>query len=151
MMNQERYDEASQYLAAARDMSSACAARYQIALTRMSQAQLAILRGNPDAARLPLEESRATFKALGASPALKQAEELAAQIRIPRTDAPNRLSAREQQVLALLVLGKSDRLIADQLFISPRTVMQHVANIMRKLDVDSRTAAAVEAVRRELV
>jgi DNA-binding NarL/FixJ family response regulator len=61
------------------------------------------------------------------------------------------LSKREMEVLRLLVEGLSDREIAERLFISPYTVGRHVSNILAKLDVDSRTAAAIWAVRNGLV
>ena len=57
------------------------------------------------------------------------------------------LSARELDVLRLLVHGHSDRDIAEALFISHRTVTTHVTNILNKLGVESRTAAATVAVR----
>ncbi|HEU0113928.1 MAG TPA: LuxR C-terminal-related transcriptional regulator, partial [Thermomicrobiales bacterium] len=62
-----------------------------------------------------------------------------------------RLSPREREVLRLLVEGKSDREIADALFISYRTVTNHVASILAKLDAPTRTAAATIAVRQEFV
>ncbi|MDQ3548800.1 MAG: LuxR C-terminal-related transcriptional regulator, partial [Chloroflexota bacterium] len=60
------------------------------------------------------------------------------------------LSAREMDVLRLIVEGKSDREIAAALFISHHTVMRHVSNVLGKLDVKSRTAAATYAVRHDL-
>ena len=54
-------------------------------------------------------------------------------------------------VLRQLVDGRSDRQIGDTLSISHRTVMRHVEHILAKLDVDSRTAAATQAVRLHLV
>lgn len=54
-----------------------------------------------------------------------------------------RLTPREQQVLALVGAGHSDRQIADLLYISPATVTRHVGNVLRKLEVRSRTAAAM--------
>lgn len=57
------------------------------------------------------------------------------------------LTRRELEVLRLLAEGASDREIAERLFISPHTVMRHVAAILRKLEVTSRTAAATWAVR----
>jgi excisionase family DNA binding protein len=61
------------------------------------------------------------------------------------------LSSREREVLQLLAEGLSDQQIADQLFLSKRTVSTHVANIRAKLGVDSRTAAASVAIRRGLI
>jgi non-specific serine/threonine protein kinase len=57
------------------------------------------------------------------------------------------LTRREREVLTLLAAGHSDRGIAAELSISPHTVMRHVANVLAKLDVSSRTAAATLALR----
>lgn len=65
--------------------------------------------------------------------------------------APHGLTRRERDVLRLLAEGKSDREIADTLFLSYRTVTSYVTNILGKLGVDSRTAAATYAVRHDLV
>jgi non-specific serine/threonine protein kinase len=61
--------------------------------------------------------------------------------------APHPLTLREQAVLRLVVEGQSNQEIADALCISLRTVQTHVAHILTKLSVDSRTAAATRAVR----
>jgi non-specific serine/threonine protein kinase len=61
------------------------------------------------------------------------------------------LTPRELDVLRLVAAGYSDRQIGEALFISHRTVMRHVEHILAKLDVDSRTAAATQAVRRKIV
>jgi predicted ATPase/DNA-binding CsgD family transcriptional regulator len=60
------------------------------------------------------------------------------------------LTPRELEVLRLLVEGHSDKEIAGALFVSPRTATTHVASILGKLGVSSRTAAAAVAVRRGL-
>jgi DNA-binding CsgD family transcriptional regulator/tetratricopeptide (TPR) repeat protein len=60
---------------------------------------------------------------------------------------PAGLTAREQQVLALLSQGLPDREISRQLFISERTVHHHVSAVLGKIGVSSRTAAAREAAR----
>lgn len=52
------------------------------------------------------------------------------------------LSPREWEVLNLIVLGKTDRQIADELFLSRITVSNHVSHILGKLEVPNRTAAA---------
>jgi DNA-binding NarL/FixJ family response regulator len=65
----------------------------------------------------------------------------------PSSGAPHSLSPRELDVLRLIVEGKSDREIAEELFISHHTVSRHVSNILGKMGVESRTAAAATAVR----
>lgn len=55
------------------------------------------------------------------------------------------LTQREQDVLRLLAKGHSNKEIADQLFVSEKTVKTHVANILQKLDVNTRTQAAILA------
>jgi NarL family two-component system response regulator LiaR len=61
------------------------------------------------------------------------------------------LSAREREVLGLLVKGKSNRVIGEELFISRSTVDFHVSNILGKLGVASRTEAVALAVQHRLV
>jgi len=67
--------------------------------------------------------------------------------RVPRSD----LSAREKAVLALLVRGKRNRQIAEDLGITEGTVKVHVSNIILKLGVSDRTEAATAAIERGLV
>ena len=64
---------------------------------------------------------------------------------------PDPLSNRELEVLKLLVEGRSNQQIANQLVISLATAKTHVRNILNKLSVDDRTQAAVQAMRRGLV
>lgn len=61
------------------------------------------------------------------------------------------LSARESEVIHLLVEGLSNQEIADRLVISLPTAKSHVRSILNKLAVDDRTQAAVQAMRRGLV
>ena len=68
---------------------------------------------------------------------------------MPATNS--QLTHREREVLGLLVVGHTDRKIAEALTISPRTVNRHMSNIFIKLDVPSRAAAAAYAVRRGLI
>ena len=60
------------------------------------------------------------------------------------------LTRRERQVLQLIVDGKTDREIAQALSISSGTASRHVANILHKLDVRTRSAAAAWAIRNGL-
>lgn len=62
-----------------------------------------------------------------------------------------RLSARELEVLQHIVYGETNKEIAASLFISEKTVKNHVTNILRKLGLADRTQAAVYALRHELV
>lgn len=61
------------------------------------------------------------------------------------------LSKREYEVLDLLARGMSNRQISEELFISEKTVKNHVSNILRKLDVNDRTQAVIAALKHGLV
>jgi DNA-binding NarL/FixJ family response regulator len=67
-----------------------------------------------------------------------------------RGDEP-RLTRSEISILRLAAEGCTNREIGAQLYLSPHTVKEYLSNAMRKLDVDSRVAAAVEADRRGLL
>jgi DNA-binding NarL/FixJ family response regulator len=57
------------------------------------------------------------------------------------------LTKREQEVLDLLCKGKSYKVIADELFISPDTVRYHLKNIYKKLQVNSKYEAVIKALK----
>lgn len=61
------------------------------------------------------------------------------------------LTAREQEVLGLMAEGLGDKTIAVELGMSRRTASKHVATILAKLDVESRTAAVTRAMRQGLL
>ena len=61
------------------------------------------------------------------------------------------LTARERDILALLTKGYENQRIADELFISLKTVKTHVSNILSKLEVSDRTQAVVYAFQHHLV
>lgn len=65
--------------------------------------------------------------------------------------ARRRVSRRELEVLGLLTDGLTNRQIAERLVISEHTVHRHITNILRKLDLPTRTAAAAYAVRSGLL
>ena len=67
--------------------------------------------------------------------------------RLTTRAAPAGLTAREQEVLALLSEGLPDREISRRLFISERTVQHHVSALLSKIGAPSRTAAVREAAR----
>ena len=77
------------------------------------------------------------------------ARRLTSSLRAESPDAE--LTTRELEVLRLLGAGKANKEIAAELQISERTARTHVSNILGKLDLSSRTQAALWAVRQGLV
>jgi non-specific serine/threonine protein kinase len=99
-----------------------------------------------------LSPAQAIADALVPEPARTPKPRGADEARGPKSPAERAgLTARELDVLRLLVEGKSDREIGEALYIGHRTVATHVASILNKLDLPSRTAAATHAVRQGLV
>ena len=105
-------------------------------------------------ARMALGAAFATQHAAGKAWAIDEALAAVAGLDVSPAAAvtarPAGLTARELEVLRLIAAGQSDREIADALFISRHTAMKHVANILAKLDVGSRGAAAALAHRLDL-
>jgi DNA-binding NarL/FixJ family response regulator len=64
---------------------------------------------------------------------------------------PDSLTARETQVLRRLALGRSNKEIAGDLFVSEDTVKTHVSHVFAKLQVENRAQAIVQALKRGLV
>jgi DNA-binding CsgD family transcriptional regulator len=123
--------------------------------------------GDRHRAAVELDEARATVAELGAAPLAAEIDRLARRSRLsvaassPTTpsdgaddgdgDEPDDehlgLSPRELQVLALVAEGATNRQVAEQLYISPKTASVHVSNILAKLGVSSRGEAAALARR----
>ena len=82
------------------------------------------------------------------SPALRASPSNSSARRISQCGS---LSEREAQVLRLLAAGKTNRDIAEELFISEKTVARHVSNIFDKLGVSSRTGATAWAYQHNLI
>ena len=57
------------------------------------------------------------------------------------------LTAREREVFELWILNKTTKDIADELFISEKTVRNHISNVMQKLGVNGRASAVVELLK----
>jgi NarL family two-component system response regulator LiaR len=66
-------------------------------------------------------------------------------------DGLDQLTPREREVLALLGLGRTNRELAQELYVSEKTVKTHVSSILSKLHLSDRTQAALFAVRHGLV
>lgn len=69
----------------------------------------------------------------------------------PKNELISQLTEREKDVLKLMVKGKTNPEIADEIFISPHTAKAHVTNILIKMGVDDRVQAAVKAIKMKLV
>lgn len=78
------------------------------------------------------------------------ARRLMASLRAPKEDPLGALTGREREILRMVAAGKANKQIAAELVISERTARTHVSNILRKLDLASRTQAALWAVREGL-
>ena len=81
--------------------------------------------------------------------ASEAAARLMREVRAP--EDPEALTDREAEILMLLARGKANKQIASSLYISEKTVKAHVSAILVKLGVQSRTQAALHAIRTGLV
>ncbi|WP_344296475.1 response regulator transcription factor, partial [Streptomyces synnematoformans] len=107
-----------------------------------------------------LADAHATAVAPGATPLRTAVTALASRARLPLGAGPDPapadpvralgLTSREQEVLKLVTAGRSNRQIAEELFISPKTASVHVSNLMAKLGVSGRGEAAATAHRLRL-
>jgi DNA-binding CsgD family transcriptional regulator/tetratricopeptide (TPR) repeat protein len=124
---------------------------------RRRLAEALLQRGTPAAreqARQELQLARTLLEALGAAPELSRLEAVERHVAPPRRTtvresslhpAQAALTPREREVLGLLARGDSNRVIAETLVISEKTVEVHVSNILGKLGATSRTHAAALA------
>ena len=111
---------------------------------REAEALLAAGAGREEASA-PLRTAAATARSIGALGVLRQAERLAARARIDvgeAADDTGGLTRREREVLVYLAAGRTNRQIAEALYISPRTAGVHVSNILAKLGATTRGEAA---------
>jgi DNA-binding CsgD family transcriptional regulator/tetratricopeptide (TPR) repeat protein len=133
---------------------------YLQAYCRWREAEALLGDGERGQAAVALTEARRVAADLGAGPLLAGVEALAIRSRLDLTVAappappvaapdanPFGLTRRERDVLPLLVRGRTNRQIADELFISENTAGVHVSNILGKLGASTRTEAAGIAAR----
>ncbi len=141
---------------------------YPTAYARWREAEALLLGGLVREQVEPsLRAAHATASELGAASLRAEIEALARRGRLnlgtdaattppPAPEPPSPLdrlglTAREQEVLALVAIGRTNRQIAETLFISPKTATVHVSNILGKLGVRSRVEAATIAHRLGIV
>ncbi|MEU3077535.1 helix-turn-helix transcriptional regulator [Streptomyces laurentii] len=139
---------------------------YELARARYRLADALLAEGGRrDEAAALLHDAHTTADRLGARPLREDAELLAARARLapptgeataPAAPAPEQddafgLTPREQDVLRLVTEGRTNRQIAETLFISPKTASVHVSNILAKLGVSGRGEAAALAHRLRLL
>jgi DNA-binding NarL/FixJ family response regulator len=145
--------------AAAADMWQQLGQPHQVAYACYRQAEALMARDSDrDAAAAALRRAAAVTGRLGARLLDAEVKALARRARLDLAshaeaepaDAPAGnppLTPREAEVLALVAAGRSNRQIAQALFISPKTASVHVSNILAKLGVSSRLEAAAVAHR----
>jgi DNA-binding CsgD family transcriptional regulator len=156
-----RLAAAAGQMAQAARFFGAAAARREAGGQPMAPIEIEQLAPSIRAARAALGEEAYTTAwaqghALSPDEALAEARNLrldsaasAAEAEPPTAD--HGLTRREVEILALLAAGQSTREIAEELFISRTTVARHVANLFRKLGVDSRARATAYAHRHGLI
>jgi DNA-binding NarL/FixJ family response regulator len=135
-------------LEAAIDEYDLAGAPYEAAATRLRLASATGAAGQTERAAREREASKIVAVRIGAMGLVRRASARAGEDSTPRSRTS--LSARELEVLGLIAQGLSNQDIGERLFVSPFTVKRHVANILTKLDLPSRAAAASYAVRNGL-
>jgi ATP/maltotriose-dependent transcriptional regulator MalT len=120
---------------------------YEEAHTCLLLAAVCERRGDQEGRRLEVGAARTLFTQLNAAACLAHIDARSKPTRQP----VGSLSEREMQVLGLVAAGKTNREIAEALFISDKTVARHVSNIFDKLGVSTRTAATAWAYQHHLV
>jgi DNA-binding CsgD family transcriptional regulator/tetratricopeptide (TPR) repeat protein len=141
-----------------------CGQPFRLAYTLFRLAETMLREGDRDSATLPLREAAEITDRLSAMPLRREIELLAVRSRITLEDSSSEaaepvvvderdrlgLTARELEVLRLVASGRSNRQIAEHLFISTKTASVHVSNILAKLGASGRTEAAATAHRLRL-
>ncbi|MEV4112850.1 AAA family ATPase [Nonomuraea sp. NPDC049695] len=128
---------------------------YAEAQSLAGAASAALAAGDRQEAAARLGRARELAGRLGATPLLEQLDVFARRARIGGSEEaadghPLGLTARELEVLREVTKGRSNREIAEALFISVKTVSVHVSNILAKLGVATRGEAAATAHRLHL-
>jgi DNA-binding NarL/FixJ family response regulator len=151
-------EAARRWLEDAIDVLAASPARYETGRARLELAGVLVVGGRLLEAQTQIEAALVAFRQLGADADVARAEAMLVRVErgaaLPTSTAEGpfgALSRRELQVLALVADGLTNAEIAARLVLSEHTVHRHVTNILGKLGLSSRTAAASLAGRHGLV
>lgn len=125
--------------------------RYDAARARIELATSLVALGRSDAASSEAAAGEAPLRELGAVPEAERARRVLSASRRDGSSALASVTPREREVLSLLAAGLTNREIAGRLVVSEHTVHRHVTNVLRKLGLPSRAAAAAHAVRHGLL
>ncbi|HEV8573309.1 MAG TPA: AAA family ATPase [Dehalococcoidia bacterium] len=149
-----RWDDAERHFKDALAMNQRMGARPFVARTQHDYAKMMLARRAPGDRRKAyalLKEALEAAREMG----MKSLEERALKLLESRKGLvpkyPDGLSRREVEVLRLIAVGKSSGQIAEQLYLSPRTVERHISNIYGKINARSRAEATSYALANGLV
>jgi DNA-binding CsgD family transcriptional regulator len=138
--------DAERLFTAALDMHEGAARPFERARTELAFGELLRRARRRADARPHLRAALERFEALGSALWAERARaELRASGETARKRDPStldQLTAQEVQIAQLVAEGRTNRDVAGQLFLSPRTIDYHLRNVFRKLDVTSRTELA---------
>jgi DNA-binding CsgD family transcriptional regulator/tetratricopeptide (TPR) repeat protein len=137
-----RFDQAVGYFGRARVTLERRDQRVLRAIVDYDEALARLAHKQPGAARL-LAVASARFEELGMREWLRRA----ALVEVPDRQLPDRLTARQAEVLRQVALGRSNKEIAAELVISVHTVERHVQNAYRKISARNRAQASTYVAR----
>ena len=124
---------------------------YNAARARLELATSLAALGRSESAASEAAAAGASLNELGALPEAARAVALRDLCGPGHRAEPLPVTPREREVLSLVATGLTNREIAERLVVSEHTVHRHVTNLLRKLGLPSRTAAAAHAVRHGLL
>ena len=134
------------------DLFQRIGAPFETARSRLDLARVLAALGRKDAAAEQARVAQEALQGMQGEREEQRAAELTAEFDAPESrEASTVLTPRELDVLKLIAQGLSNPEIAQRLVLSEHTVHRHLANILRKLDLSSRAAAAVWGARTGLV
>jgi DNA-binding CsgD family transcriptional regulator len=139
-----QFSDAVTALTRAQRYWSAFGAPYLVARLRVDIARGCLELGDLESAERELDAAENIFQDLGAAPDLAR---IRAIRNVPKAMGLGNLTARERQVLSLVADGGTNREIAEELGLSPKTVNRHIENIFGKLGVSSRAAAVAKGLK----